>query len=56
MKEYIDILKRFRKSPLNVLSRLNEEENEKFLSAIDKSIKLLEKEDSRKNKLRKNYY
>ena len=54
MKEYINILKRFRKSPLNVLSRLNGEDCEKFLSAIDKSIKLLEKEDNRKKEVIKN--
>ena len=49
MKEHIDILKRF-------LTLLDEKDNAKLVSAINMSIKLLEKEDNRKKKLRKNYY
>lgn len=52
MKEYIKILNKFKESPLSVLE--NEKDKVKLISAINKSIKLLYKADS-KNKA-KTYY
>lgn len=53
MKEYIKILKKFKESPLSVLE--NEKDRAKLISAINKSIKLLHKADS-KNKAKRYYY
>lgn len=48
MKEHIKILKKFKKYPSSVLA--NNEDNEKLMLAINKSIELLQEEDGR-NKL-----
>ena len=53
MKEYIKILNKFKNNPLSVLE--NEKDNVKLMAAINKSIKLLHKADS-KNKAFKNQY
>ena len=53
MKEYIKILNEFKKRPLSVLE--NEKDNAKLMCAINKSIKLLQKADSR-NKASNSYY
>ena len=45
MKEHIKILNEFKKNPLSVLE--NDKDNAKLMSAINKSIKLLHKVDSR---------
>ena len=45
MKEYIKILNKFKMSPLEVLD--NEKDRIKLLAAINKSLKLLQKADSR---------
>ena len=45
MKEYIKILRRFKEHPLSVLE--NEKDNAKLMCAINKSLKLLQKADSR---------
>ena len=45
MKEYIKILNKFKESPLEVLD--NEKDRVMLLAAINKSIKLLQKHDSR---------
>lgn len=45
MKEHIKILNKFKKRPLSVLE--NDKDNAKLMSAINKSIKLLQKQDSR---------
>ena len=54
MKEYIKILKRFRKSPLSVLE--NDRDKEKLMAAIDESVELLQKKNNKKEKLLKTYY
>ena len=46
MKEYIKILNKFKESPLSVLE--DEKDKAKLISAINKSIKLLQKAESRK--------
>lgn len=53
MKEYIRTLNKFKESPLSVLE--NEKDKAKLIAAINKSIKLLLKADS-KNKASKSYY
>lgn len=45
MKEHIKILNKFKEHPLSVLG--NAEDNVKLIAAINKSIKLLQKHDSR---------
>ena len=45
MKEHIKILNKFKEHPLSVLE--NEKDNAKLIAAINKSIKLLQKADSR---------
>lgn len=45
MKEHIKILTEFKKHPLGVLE--NDKDSVKLMSAINKSIKLLQKADSR---------
>ena len=52
MKEHIQILKSFKDHPLAIL--MNEKDHEKLKAAINKSIKLLEKQNSR-NKLSNKY-
>lgn len=47
MKEHIKILNEFKKHPLSVLE--NEKDNAKLMAAINKSIKMLQKQNS-KNK------
>jgi ribosome-associated translation inhibitor RaiA len=57
MKEHIQILKSFKEHPLAIL--MNEKDHEKLTAAINKSIKLLEKQNSRnkfRNKLSNKYY
>lgn len=46
MKEHIKILNKFKEHPFSVLE--NEKDNAKLIAAINKSIKLLQKADSRK--------
>lgn len=46
MKEHIDILKKFKDKPYTILD--NVKDCEKLMAAINKSIKLLQKHDSRK--------
>lgn len=53
MKEHIKILNEFKKHPLSVLE--NDKDNAKLIAAINKSIKLLQKQDS-KNKAADSYY
>ena len=53
MKEHIEILNKFKESPWSVLE--NDKDNAKLISAINKSIKLLQKADSR-NKTLDRYY
>ena len=53
MKEHIKILNEFKKRPLSVLE--NEKDNAKLIAAINKSIKLLQKADSR-NKAEDRYF
>lgn len=53
MKEHIKILNEFKKHPLSVLE--NDKDSAKLMSAINKSIKLLQKADSR-NKAADSYY
>lgn len=53
MQEHIKILNKFKESPLSVLE--NDKDNAKLISAINKSIKLLQKSDSR-NKTLDRYY
>ena len=48
MKEYIKILNKFKESPLEVLD--NEKDRIKLLAAINKSIKLLQKHNSKNKK------
>lgn len=45
MKEHIKILNKFKERPLSVLE--NDKDYAKLISAINKSIKLLQKTDSR---------
>lgn len=45
MNEYIKILRKFQTYPLSVLD--NDKDKEKLMAAINKSIKLLHKADSR---------
>ena len=45
MEEHIKILNKFKESPLEVLD--NEKDRIKLLAAINKSVKLLQKHDSR---------
>lgn len=45
MKEHIRILNKFKEHPLSVLE--NDKDSAKLVSAINKSIKLLQKADSR---------
>lgn len=52
MSEHIKILNKFKERPLTVLE--NEKDNEKLMAAINKSIKLLQKQDSR-NKAKDRY-
>lgn len=53
MKEHIKILNKFKEYPLSVLG--NAEDNIKLIAAINKSIKLLQKHDS-KNKAVDRYF
>ena len=53
MNEYIKILNKFKESPWHVLE--NDKDIAKLMAAINKSIKLLQKADSR-SKASKNYY
>lgn len=46
MTEHIKILNEFKKNPYRVLD--NDKENAKLIAAINKSIKLLQKANSRK--------
>ena len=46
MTEHIRILNKFKKSPYDVLN--NDKDFNKLIAAINKSIKLLQKENSRK--------
>lgn len=46
MKDHIDILKKFKEKPYTTLD--NTKDYEKLMAAINKSIKLLQKHDSRK--------
>lgn len=46
MQEHIDILKKFKDKPYTTLD--NVKDYEKLMAAINKSIKLLQKHDSRK--------
>lgn len=57
MKEHIQILTEFKEHPLAIL--MNEKDHEKLKAAINKSIKLLEKQNSRNklnNKLSNKHY
>ena len=49
MKEHIKILNEFKKHPLSVLE--NDKDNAKLMAAINKSIKLLQKQDSRNKRI-----
>lgn len=53
MKEHIRILNEFKERPLSVLE--NEKDKAKLMAAINKSIKLLQKQDSR-NKAADRYF
>lgn len=53
MKEYIRILNEFKKNPLSVLK--NKKDNAKLISAINKSLKLFQKADSRSKTLKDDY-
>ena len=53
MKEHIKILREFQTYPLSVLD--NDKDKEKLMAAINKSIKLLQKVNSR-NKAVDKYY
>lgn len=53
MKEHIKILNKFKEHPLSVLE--NAEDSIKLIAAINKSIKLLQKQDSR-NKAVNRYF
>ena len=46
MKEHINILYKFKESPYSVLA--SDKDNEKLIAAINKSIKLLQKQNSKK--------
>jgi hypothetical protein len=46
MKKYIKILNKFKNSPYEVLE--DEKDNKKLVAAINKSIKLLQKEQSKR--------
>lgn len=54
MKEHIKILNEFKKHPLSVLE--NDKDSAKLMSAINKSIKLLQKADSRNKATSYGYY
>lgn len=54
MKEHIKILNEFKKHPLSVLE--NNKDNEKLMAAINKSIKLLQKQNSRNKSAGYGYY
>lgn len=47
MTEHIKILNKFKESPHSVLE--NDKDNAKLIAAINKSLKLLQKANSRKN-------
>ena len=47
MKEYIAILNKFKEYPYRVLE--DKKDYAKFIAAINKSIKLMQKENSRKH-------
>lgn len=47
MTEHIKILNEFKKNPYKMLD--NDKDNAKLIAAINKSIKLLQKANSRKN-------
>lgn len=51
MKEHIKILNKFKENPYRVLD--NDKDNTKLMAAINKSIKLLQKENSRKKDLKR---
>lgn len=51
MKEHIKILNKFKENPYRVLD--NDKDNAKLIAAINKSIKLLQKENSRKKDLKR---
>ena len=53
MNEHVNILNKFKESSYEVLD--NDKDYKKLIAAINKSIKLLQKADSR-NKTSKNYY
>ena len=53
MNEHIKILRKFQTYPLSVLD--NDKDKEKLMAAINKSIKLLQKADSR-NKAKDRYF
>ena len=50
MTEHIKILNKFKENPYSVLD--NDKDNAKLIAAINKSIKLLQKADSRKSTVR----
>lgn len=50
MNEYIKILNKFKESPLSVLE--NEKDNAKLMAAINKSIKILNKYNSKNKALK----
>ena len=54
MKEHIKILNEFKKHPLSVLE--NDKNSARLMSAINKSIKLLQKADSRNKAASYGYY
>lgn len=54
MKEHIKILNKFKEHPLSVLK--NDKDNAKLMAAINKSIKLLQKQDSRNKSAGYGYY
>lgn len=54
MKEHIKILNKFKEHPLSVLE--NAKDNAKLMAAINKSIKLLQKQDSRNKIAGYGYY
>lgn len=51
MKEHIKILNKFKENPYSVLE--NEKDNAKLISAINKSIKLLQKANGRNKDLKR---
>ena len=54
MKKHIEILNEFKENPYRVLE--NDKDHAKLVAAINKSIKLLKKEDSRNKSNKICYY